>query len=55
MFSDTLKQMSISKYFQTKNKFCAVLKEAVSKIEVLKDFDKLKIVIGSKENYFSVD
>ena len=40
---------------QTKNKFCAVLKEAVSKTEVPKDFDKLDVVIGSTENCFSVN
>ena len=40
-----VKQMS----FQTKNKFCAILKEAVSIIEIPKDFDKLDVVIGSKK------
>ena len=36
-------------------KFCVALKEAVSKIEIHKDFDKLDVVIDSKENSFSVN
>ena len=55
MFHDTVKQMSMSKSFQTKNKFCPVLKKVVSKTEIPKDFDKLDVVIGSKENCFSVN
>ena len=55
MFGDMVKQMSTSKSFPTKNKFCTILKEAVSKIEIPKDFDKLDVVIGSKENCFSVN
>ena len=35
--------------------FCAILKEAVSKIEIPKDFDKLDVAIDSKENRFSVN
>ena len=53
MFGDMGKQMSMSKSFPTKNKVCAILKEAVSKIEIPKDFDKLDVMIGSKENHFS--
>ena len=45
----------MSKSLQTKKKFCVVLKEAASKIEIPKDFDKLDVVIGSKENCFSVN
>ena len=47
--------MSMLKILQTKKKFSAVLKEAASKIEIPKDFDKLDVVIGSKENCFSVN
>ena len=36
-------------------KFCVALKEAVSKIEIHQDFDKLDVVIDSKENSFSVN
>ena len=36
------------KSLQMKEKFCAVLKEAASKIEIHKDFNKLD-VIGSKK------
>ena len=43
------------KSLYTKNKFSAVLKEAASKIEIPKDFDKLDGVIGSKEKCFSVN
>ena len=39
----------MSKSLQAKNKFCAILKEAASKIEIQKDFDKLDVVIGSKK------
>ena len=55
MFGDAVTRMSMSKCLQTKSKYCAVLKEAVSKTEIPKDFDKLDIVIGSKENCFSVN
>ena len=51
----SVKQMSMLKILQTKKKFSAVLKEAASKIEIPKDFDKLYVVIGSKENCFSVN
>ena len=44
-----VKQVSMSKSLQTKNKFCAILKEAASKIETQKDFGKLDGVIGSKK------
>ena len=47
--------MTLSKSLQTKMKFCVALKEAVSKIEIHKDFDKLDVVIDSKENSFSVN
>ena len=50
-----VKQMRMSKSLQTSNKFCAVFKEAASKIEIPKDFGKLDVVIGSKENCFSVN
>ena len=43
------------KILQTKKKFSAVLKEVASKIEIPKDFNKLYVVIGSKENCFSVN
>ena len=49
MFGDTVTRMSMSKSLQTKSKFCAVLKEEVSKIEIPKDFDRFDIVIGSKK------
>ena len=55
IFGDVVKQKSISKSFPTKIKICAILKEAVSKIKIPKDFDKLDIVIISKENRFSVN
>ena len=55
MLGDTVKQMSMSESPQTKNKFCYVLKQAVSKTEIPKDLDKLDAVIGSKENCFSVN
>ena len=42
------------KVFKQKLGFTLSTKEAVSKIEISKDFDKLDIAIGSKENYFSV-
>ena len=45
-----VKQMRISKSLQTSNKFCTVLKETASKIEISED-----VVIGSKENCFSVN
>ena len=41
--------MGMSKSLLTKRKFCAVLKETASKIEIPKDFDKLDVAIGSKE------
>ena len=47
--------MSVSKSIQTKKKFSAVLKETASKIEIPKDFDKLDVMLGSKENCFSVN
>ena len=47
--------MSMSKSFQTKKKFSAVLKEAASRIELPKDFDKLDVMRASKENCFSVN
>ena len=47
--------MSMSKSLQPKNKFCAIIKEATSKTEIPKDFYKLVVVIGSKENCFSVN
>ena len=37
------------KSLQTKKKFNAVLKEAASKIEIPKDFDKLDVMRGSKK------
>ena len=46
--------MTMFKSLQIKEKFCAVLKEAASKIEIHKDFNKLDVVIGSK-NCFSVN
>ena len=55
MLGDTVKQMSMSESPQTKNKFCYVLKQAVSKTEIPKDLDKLDAVIGSKENCFIVN
>ena len=55
MFGDMVKQMIMSKSFPTKNKFCAILKEAVFKIKILKDSNKLDIVTGSIENRFSVN
>ena len=55
MFGDALTRMSMSKCLQTTNKFCAVVKDAVSKTEIPKDIDKLDIVAGSKENCFSVN
>ena len=55
MFGDPVKQMSMSKSLQTKNKSCAVLKEAVSKNEVPEDSDNLDVVIGSKESCYSVN
>ena len=55
MFGDMVKQRSMSKSFPTRNRFCAILEEAVSKTEIPKDFDKLDVVIGSKENHFSVN
>ena len=51
----SVKQMSMLKILQTKKKFSAVLKETASKIEIPKDFDKLDVVIVSKENCFSVN
>ena len=45
----------MSKSFRTRNRFCAILEEAVSKIEIPKNFDKLDVVIGSTENHFSVN
>ena len=45
----------MSKSFPTKNKFCAILKEAVFKIKIPKDSNKLDIVTGSIENRFSVN
>ena len=50
MFGNMVKQMSTLKSFATKNEFYAILKEAVSKIEITKDFDKLDVVISSKEH-----
>ena len=41
--------MSMSKSLQMKEKFCAVLKEAASKIEIHRDFNKLDVVVGSKK------
>ena len=41
--------MSMSKSLQIKEKFCAFLKQAVSKIEIHKDFNKLDVGIGSKK------
>ena len=55
MFGDAVTQMSTSKSLQMKSKFCAVVKEAASKTEIAKTFDKLDIVIGSKENCFIVN
>ena len=55
MLGDTVKQMSMSESHQTKNKFCYILKQAVTKTEIPKDLDKLDAVIGSKENCFSVN
>ena len=55
MFGDMVKQRSMSKSFRTRNRFCAILEEAVSKIEIPKNFDKLDVVIGSTENHFSVN
>ena len=55
MFGDMVKQRSMSKSFRTRDRFCAILEEAVSKIEIPKNFDKLDVVIGSKENHFSVN
>ena len=54
-FADIVKQMSMSKSFLAKIKFCPSSKEAVFKTEIPKDFDKLDIVIGSKSNHFSVN
>ena len=51
MFGDIVKQRSMSKSFRTRDRFCAILEEAVSKIEIPKNFDKLDVVIGSKENF----
>ena len=45
-FGDMIKQMSMSKSFPMKKIFCVILKEAVSKIEIPKDFEKLDVVIG---------
>ena len=53
IFGDVVKQMSISKSFPTKIKFCVIHKR--SSIKIPKDFNKLDIVIISKENRFSVD
>ena len=47
--------VQMSKNFPTKKKFCAILKEAASKIEISKDFRRLDIVICSKEYSFSVN
>ena len=55
MFGNMVKQMSTSKSFATKNEFYAILKEAVSKIEITKDFDKLDVVISSKEHRWSIN
>ena len=54
-FGDMIKQMSMSKSFPMKKNFCVILKEAVSKIEIPKDFEKLDVVIGSTEYRFSVN
>ena len=54
-FGDMIKQMSMSKSFPMKKIFCVILKEAVSKIEIPKDFEKLDVVIGSTEYRFSVN
>ena len=48
----SVRQMSMLKTLQTKKKFSAFLKEAGSKTEIPKDFDKLDVVIGLKENCF---
>ena len=50
-----VKKMRMSKSLQTSNKFCTVLKETASKVEISKDFRKLDVVIGSKGNCFSVN
>ena len=55
IFVEMVKQMSMSKNFPTKKTFCAILKGAVSKIEISKDFHRLDIVICSKEYSFSVN
>ena len=44
MFGDTIKEKDMSESLQTKSKFCAILKEVVSKTEISKDFDKLDAV-----------
>ena len=56
IFSDLeYSSMCRSKSFSTNNKFWVALKEAVSKIEIPKDFDKLNVMIGLKENSFSAN